>query len=244
MANHGKNAKIYWNGMRGDRFLNNMDTAATIDTAETTVFDSSGRKSFIPGNIDASISAQGLFQGATSESDYFFNNLIAATTPAVVNIFPNNDTLGNFGFGQQVDLTSKSLEMPVDGVVSLSVDAQTAGRMSVESLRALGAANSTGTLSATTLAGTADDNTSGTTQGGIGWMQRTDFLTADVAVTIQDSCNNSTWNTLLSFTSGTSRSGQRAVASNSSIRRYTRSNIVIDGNTSQTAQVFVGFTRN
>jgi len=239
---HGKELKIYIDGIRGDRFLNSLDPAATVDSAETTPFASSGRKSFIPGNIDATLSAGGLWEGSSSESDQFLNSLVTATSQTVINWFPNKDTLGNFGYGITADLTGYGQNMPVDGVVNLTADFQASkGRDRVESLRAL--TTTAAAVAGSTVAGTADDNAAATTKGSVGFFQRTDNTTASIAAKVQHSANNSTWDTLLSFTTITARGGERVVASTGTVKRYTRSHLIITGTTAKVTSTFVGLTR-
>ena len=244
MANHGRNLRIIIDGIKGDDFLNSVDTNTSIDTAETTVFNSSGRKSFIPGNVDATLSAGGLFQGASSESDQFLNSIIASTEQKVITWFPNKDTLGNFGYGDLIDLTSYGLNSPVDGVISVTLDSQASkSRSRIESLRALSTSNTTGSLAATTISDTADDNTSGTTSGGIAWFQRVDTSTGGMQPFLIHSNNNSTFDTLAAFTTGSTRGGQRVVTA-ATVKRYVKGTAVLTGSSTLEFKYQFSFIRN
>ena len=240
----GRKSKIYMDGLRGDNFLNSIDIPLTVDMLDTTIFNSSGAKEYTNANADATLSAGGLWEGSSSESDNFFQTLVSSTATKVINWYPNNDTLGNFGFGIEMYEASYTANSPIDGVVSISVDGQAnSARHSVESLRALSTANTTGSLSATTAAGTADDNTASSTKNGIGWFQRVDNTTGAIVPRIQHSNNNSTWDTLLSFSSGTTRNGQRVAAGTATIKRYTRAQWTITGSSTLAFNFNFGFTR-
>ena len=241
---HGKGTKVYLDGIRGDNFLNSIETPVTVDTAETTIFNSSNVKTYIPGNADANLAAAGMWEGSSSESDEFLSGFVGSSSPKVLNWYPDSDALGNFGFGTQVYETGYNINSPVDGVVTVSVDGQADnGKFSVESLRALTTTNTTGSLSATTASGTADDNSAATTSNGIGWFQRVDTSTGAIVPKIQHSANNSTWDDLISFSSGTTRNGQRVAAGTTTIKRYTRAEWTITGSSTLSFNFHIGFTR-
>ena len=44
MAGHGKRTEVYANGWKVSDYFNSIETIATVDTAETTVFNSSDVK--------------------------------------------------------------------------------------------------------------------------------------------------------------------------------------------------------
>lgn len=93
--------------------------------------------------------------------------------------------------------------------------------------------------------GTAVDNSAGTTAGGQGYVQCTAYSGfASAVVKIEHSTDNSSWSTLITFTTITSApTAERvALASNATVNRYVRAMVDVTGSGSVT--FWVGFKRN
>lgn len=91
--------------------------------------------------------------------------------------------------------------------------------------------------------GTTVDQSAGTSAGGVGYLQVTAFSGfSGVVVTIEHSTNNSTWATLLTFTTVAAAPTAERVAVSGTVNRYVRAVIDVTGSGSVTA--FVGFKRN
>lgn len=249
MANdnsHGKSVDVFMSGFNMGDVLNAVDTPMTIDTAETTVFNSTqGRKSYVSGHSDATLTAGGLYSGTTDGLSQDLLDFLQGTTEQVWTWYPKGDAIGNFGHGMSTLETGYNITSPVQGVVETSIDGQSnTARERVESLGTL-------TVVSSSANGTADDNTAATTNGGVGYLQRiTNSTTRLTAASIQHSNNNSTWDDIVAFTTtptGAKNGGERVLASAQGIKRYTRYKVTVSttGPPASTAmQVQFGFVRN
>ena len=213
---HGKNAEAYANGFKVSDFFMSIETDATVDTAETTVLNSSNVKTYIPGKIDATLSGEGLFEGTTNGIDAELSRALASSSDILWLIYPEGSAIGGFGYGLKTVQTSYGITAPVDDVVSTTVDGQSVlGRDRVESLKSISV------VTANTGVETVDDNTAATTVGGTAYLQKTENVRNLTSAAIQDSNNNTTFAALVSFTASTGVGAER-IAVSGEVKRYTR----------------------
>ena len=219
MAKHGKGTTVLMDGWDMGDILNSIETPATVDTAETTVFNSSNdSKTYVTGVADATLTAEGFFVSSSSDSsvENTLADAINTTGSQVWTWWPGGSNIGNAGYGLTSFETGYTITSPVDGTVDISLDGQvTDGRDRLISLRTLSCgAASTGN-------GSNVDNDAATTSGGIGYYQRVTNSTNDFKVIIQHSAAGTTFDDLISFTSGTGRTAQRATVTGT-IKQFTR----------------------
>lgn len=243
---HGKRVDIFMSGFNMGDVLNAVDTPMTIDTAETTVFNSTQcRKSYVSTLSDATLTAGGLYSGSTASVSQDLLDFLQGTTEQVWTWYPKGDAIGNLGHGMSALETGYNISSPVNGVVEISIDAQSnTARERVESLGTL-------TNVSSSASGTADDNTVASTNGGVGYIQRiTNSTTRLTAASIQHSNNNSTWDDIVAFTTsptGAKNGGERVLASAQDVKRYTRYKVTVSttGPPSSTEmKLQFGFVRN
>lgn len=237
---HGKGTTVLMDGWDMGEILNSIETPATIDTAETTVFNSANdSKTYVTGVADATLTAGGFF--VSSSSDASVENTLAdavnTSSPQVWTWYPDGTSTGNVGYGLTSFETGYTITSPVDGTIDISLDGQvTDGRDRVLSLQLLSCGiTSTGQ-------GTGLDNSAATTNGGIGYFQRITNTTNDFKVAIQDSANNTTFQDILSFTSGTSRTAERVVITGA-VKQYVRATHTTTGALGTAINYNVGFRR-
>lgn len=234
-ASHGKDTKVYCNGRLMSDYVNKISTPAKADTAEVTVFNSSGYKSFVAGKKDVTLSGEGFFDSSTSGIENYINSALGSSA-VVWSWYLSGDSIGSAGYGLKAIQTDYSLDSPVDGVISMSIEGQSnVGRDRVLSLRALASASTSGTAASV-------DNASASTKGGTGYFQRTDNSTRGFSGTIQHSSAGASWAALVSFSSGTSKNGQR-IAVSGSVKRYIRSQWTLTGSTVIPTKLHFAFSR-
>lgn len=240
MAVHGKGTKLLMDGWLMHDITNSFENPATVDTAETTVFNSSGAKTYVTGVKDATLTAEGFFVSSSSDSSVE-DTLHSALPTSGLNVWsywPNGtSTAGNSGYGMTSIETGYTITSPVDGTIDISVDGQVSdGSDRIESLQLLSCAvTSTGQ-------GTGLDGGAASTNGAIGYFQRVTNTTNAITVAIQDSNNNSTFANLISFSSVTSRAGER-VAVAGTVKQYVREVHTTTGALGTGIQFSVGFKR-
>jgi len=246
---HGKQAVILMSGFRMDSFLNSFDTSKTGDTAETTVFNSSDVKSYVPGKVDATLSAEGLFDGSITGIDSTLASALASSSEKVFTHWPQGTSTGSFGVGMKTHQTTYDISTPIDDVVSTSIEGQSnMGRDRVESLFELSTISTSSGNGATNTNSTVNGSTAGSIKGAVGYLQKTDTSTGTItAASIQhSSCDiAASFGDLITFAAvgSTVRSGQRVATGSTNVKRYTRFKYTLGSSNHDSIVVNVGFSR-
>lgn len=232
---HGKAAVVLMSGVNMSNYLKSFEAPQSADTAETTVFNSSGAKSYVPGNKDATLSGEGIFDAANIDNT--LKTALGSTTPKVWTYWPQGASTGSYGYGLKTYQTAYNITSPVEDVVSLSVE----GQSKVGSDRVVSLFNLSNIASS---CGNGNNNNYGaaSTKGGVGYIQRTDTGTRMLTPIIQHSSAGSSWATLLSFTASTGKGGERVDVSGS-VKQYTRLKYNISSGSTKAVTVNVGFSR-
>ena len=232
---HGKNTVVAINGFDATTWFNDATSTRTIDTAETTAFGSTA-KTYIASMKDGTLSLKGMFDGTTGAVDEVFAGIIGAATDPVITVGLEGASIGTGCHMVGAIETTYEVSSPVADLVKVSADFQADGGLDS------GKILQSGTIStATTTLGTAVDNTTSSTNGGVGHVHSTaNTRSGTTQVKIQHSSDNSTWVDLVTFTgiATTITSGERiVVASGTTVNRYVRSNITTSGTGSITTSV-------
>ena len=211
--------QIMVNGANLSRFLRSIDTSSSIGEHDNTGLDATAQ-SFLPGLPTATLSAEGFFAGGLRETDAIFSAAFGGAS-----IWNWSD------FGFTALQTEHSTDSPADGLVAISVSAQSnVARERVLTIAPLAVRAATGN-------GTAFDNAAATTRGGVGYLQNLSTSTS-LAVRIQHSVDNSVWVDLLTFTTAVAPGAQR-LAVTGTVNRWVRATWTITGS----FEFFVGFGR-
>lgn len=210
---HGKQTRVLCDEKDLSPFLREVSVSAEMEPAEVTTFGDNDRE-YIPGLRNATISFDGLFAASTTPADDIVNFLDGALGGSTKHVYTVDLTRSTGGRALLVnaDNTTYDVSVPVEDVVSCSVDAQVSGgyrggRM----LRPLAAATSTGSNSAVLTVGTT--SAGGTTSGGVAHLHVTAISAASVTFRIQHSTSGSTWATAHTFTAATAATFQRSTIS-------------------------------
>ncbi|MCS6302376.1 MAG: hypothetical protein H8K07_01720 [Nitrospira sp.] len=233
-AAHGRLTRVYINGYDLTGFYRKQGSELTRETAESTVFGLSD-KTYLPGVRDASLSLEGIFDGAVDGIEQVLLAALAAD-PTIAAICPQGDALGNIALGFSALETKYAIESSIDDIVSLANELQsTGGRDRLLVHHALSTEVATGN-------GTSLDNGAQTTNGGVAYLQVPDITgITNLAVTIEDSADNVSFATILTFAGVTADRNAQRVAISGTVRRYTRMRQVFTG--AGSAQFWVGFGR-
>jgi hypothetical protein len=196
---HGKGASVLVGAYDLSAFLNNVDTAATADTAEVSTFGDAS-KAYIPGLKDATLSLSGFFDGSASAVDEVLQAAIGGSR--VITVVPaGSGVIGNRAqLGQAIE-TSYNVTAPVADAVTISAEA----------------------LVARTVAGTtaANDNTSSTANGATATLHCAAFTGTDITIKVQHSADNIAWADLITFTQLTAE-GSELKSATGTVNRYLR----------------------
>jgi len=233
---HGKDTVVYWGADNYSTYLNNVDTTATADVAETTTFGNSA-KTYITGERDGTISLGGLFDAT---SDAGLNTQYGASSVNVVIGHDGLDTGDRTTFTSAI-ITSKGISSPVGDVVAETVDLQSKEGIWNGSVLVASAFTTTGAQ------GSAQDNTVATSNGLGAFVQVTSVsgTSPTATVKIQHSADNSTWVDLITFSQSSSAESQISyVERGTTINRYLRVFNTIGGSNTPTVNAIVGIARN
>ena len=159
----GSKQVILWNGFNLTGFSRGLDVEPSVDVADTTVFGLSS-KTYITGLNDARVSLEGLLDGATTGNDIrLFADLVATAVAGLVGTsFPQDNTLGNIGYGFLAHEVSMKVTTPVADVSQLSASFQVTGGVErIKSQHALAA--EVGAVNSASI-----DNAASSANGGVG----------------------------------------------------------------------------
>jgi len=233
-AGHGKKTRVYINGYDLTGFYRKADSEATRETAKATPFNSDDEV-YVAGQRDASISLEGMFDGAVGGIDEVLQAALD-TDPTIVTLLPQGDTLGNVAYGLSSLQGKFSIDSSKDDVVSLSNELQASGgrdRMLVQHALATEVASGQSA---------GINNGAQTTNGGVGYLHVPDITgITNLAVIIEDSADGSSWATLLTFAGVTADRANQKVAITGTVRQHTRARWTFTG--AGSAQFWAGFGR-
>jgi hypothetical protein len=214
-----------------------VSASSELEALDSTTFGATA-KAYIPGLEDATLSAEGLFDGAAGAVDAVFQAALRGHAPVVWNWLPSGDIDGNFGYGFLALETNYEIEAPVDDLVSVSVEAQSnVGLERVQVLAPLAARTASGN-------GTSHDNGAATSKGGVGYLQVTaaSGTSPSLTVRIQHSADGVTWADLIIFTAVTAGNNAQRIAVAGTVNRYVRAAWMISG-TGPSFTFFAAFGR-
>ncbi|HSW64402.1 MAG TPA: hypothetical protein VLH56_14005 [Dissulfurispiraceae bacterium] len=235
---HGSSGRFYVNGFNLSAFLKSVSGSEEIEAHDSTTFGATA-KTYVPGLVDATLSAEGLFSGAVAATDAVLSAALRGRTPVLWNWLPAGDVDGAFGYGMSAISTSYEIETPVDDLVSVSTEAQSnTGMERTQVLHPLAAQTATGN-------GVARDHGAATTAGGAGYLQvmAASGTTPNLVARVQHSVDNSVWVDLITFAAVTAANVAQRLTVAGTVNRWTRTTWAITG-TTPSFTLFAAFGRN
>lgn len=233
-ATHGRLTRVYINGYDLTGFFRKAGVEVSRDTADATMFNQAD-KSYVAGQKDASLSLEGMFDGAVDGVEQVLHAALDSD-PTTIVVCPQGDTVGNVAYGMQSLETKFAVDASKDDIVTLADELQSntgADRLLVQ--HALSTEVASGN-------GTGIDNGAQTTNGGVGYLVVPDIAgITNLAAVVQDSADGSSWATILTFAGVTADRNAQRVAITGTVRRHTRAIWTFTG--AGTAQFFIGFGR-
>lgn len=231
----GKDTVVYFNESDYSTYFSSVDLSATADVAESTTFGNTS-KTYIAGERDGTIGLTGFFD-ATADTQF------ASVYGTSFNLVVGHDgiTTGKRASFAKSLITNYGVSSPVGDIVASSLDVQANDGLHNGSVLINGA------FTATAVQGSAQDNTTSTSNGLGAFLIATSVSgtspTADVK--IQHSADNSTWVDLVTFTQVTAASSEiKEVEAGTTINRYLRVFNTIGGSSTPTVNAIVGISRN
>lgn len=212
---HGISSKIYLSGYNVTNYFKSYAANGAAGSADISTLGDT-YQSFVSGLKGATINLSGFFSFDTGGSTLLLEAAFANATNKILTIYPQGDTLGNYGLA--VKGFAASLDVQADtgsaGMVNGSIQSNT-GFYLGRSLHALGAETSTGN-------GTSVDNGAATSNGGDAYLQVTAFSGTDADIVVADSADNASFATIATFTQVTAANVAERVAVSGAVRRYLR----------------------
>jgi hypothetical protein len=234
---HGRKATVLYGGASLSEYLNEFSVSQTMETGETTTFNSDA-KTYIVGLRDATVSLQGLFDGAVGASDAVLRAAFASDTKTVATFSPQAESVGALAYLVDAHTGGYEVSAPVGDVVAAGADVQADGGIERGVLLT--------TTAAVTVTGNAAtfDGLASSSAGGVGHLHVTaNTMDGALTVKIQDSVDGIAWVDLLTFavvSAGNTASQRLAVTG--TVNRYLRAAFTVAGSTGSAA-VSVAFAR-
>ena len=230
----GKNSGVLFGAFDLTSYFNNFSFSRDTNAISTTMFGDDN-ESYIAGIDTSQIDISGLFDGGTDAVDEELANAFSVTTSTPLTVFQNGTTAGE----PCVLLDSKIQNYTIDSSVSdaVAVSSTFTGDNFGRGLSLYALTNTSAT--ATT---TAVDFGSSTTFGGQAFIHTTAHSSANIAVKLQSSADNSSFADVTAggFTAITGTGSER-IAPTGTINRYVRLVITV---TSGSATFQVSFSPN
>ncbi len=220
---HGRNTKILINDVDLSSNFSNLDLSREVDTPETTAYGDIDR-TFVTGLIGGSLSIGGMWDGATDRVDEEVSTVFGNSTNRIFTGSTDTLTIGQPTYMASAIYTSYSISSPVDGVVGVTVDVNASNGIDrAVSLHNLSAETTTGN-------GTSVNNLASSAFGGRGHLHVTAAAgsTPTLDVLIEDSANDTTFATFITFAQATARTSERVTATGT-VDQYTRISWTISG---------------
>jgi len=220
---HGSKAKLYASGFDLTAFFKSASVQRTADMAETSAFLTSA-KSYIPGMHDATLSADGMYEGTATGVDAILSPLLGQETPLVVALDVGVEAVGSVCHCMVGTQNTYDVDTSTDDVAAVSIEFQSnvgAERCLIH--KVLGAITTANDGN-----GASIDNVASSANGGVGYVQVTAASgTPTLTAKVQHSVDDSVWADLITFTAVTVVGAER-VAVAGTVNRYTRSTETID----------------
>lgn len=210
---HGSKAKVLLDGYDLSTFTKGVSFSVSVDTAESSTLGTTA-KTYVPGMNDATLSLEGIFDGAATASDFILNTGLQSVGAGIFYYLPQGYAFGNPVYGFAALETSYEASADIGDVSAWSVEAQsvtgTERLLAYHDFIAEGAGGNTAAV----------DNTAvSTLLGGVGYLEAS--AGATLVVKVQDSADNATFADILTFTTVNGRTAQRTTIAGT-VRRYTR----------------------
>lgn len=219
---HGKETKVYVNGHNLTDMFRSASIAGSVEAAEATTFGNTS-KAYVVGLKDATLSLEGLFDGAVDKVDAVLQPILGAAK-SVWNVLQAGDAFGNRGDGIRGDETAYNIDSPLDGVVGVTAEVQSSvGPEPIIVHHALAARTANDT-------GVGIDGAAVSTAGGVGYLQVTAFSGfTSIVVTVQDSADDVSYADILTFATVTGARVAERKAITGTVRRFTREIMTVSG---------------
>jgi hypothetical protein len=229
---HSKNTKVYVNGYNLTGYLDNISASGAASVAKTTAFSDTSN-TYIAGITDATLQAEGFFDGSANAVDQVLQAALASQSVEWT-WYLEGDAVGNYGYGILGVNNAYGVASTEDNACRVSAGAQSSvGLERVLSLHALGVE------SESDYTGTVQDNGASSSGGGSAYLHVTAATTgAAIEVIIEHSSDNFSGDTttLVSFTNVTDRTSERVTFSGT-VKQYVRAKVTLVGGESITFNI-------
>jgi len=234
--NAGKDGAIYVTGYDLSSYFNKMSIEVQPTVLDTSGFGTTA-KTFIGGQIDGKLSAEGMFDGSASAIDAVLEPLLGADS-SIVSMLPAADSEDAVAYCTSGAESSYDVTSPVADLVSVTVEAQQSGGLDRCVVLTPLDAKSSSTSS------TGNDGGASTTDGGAGYIHCTadsSLTSIDVVIEHADDAGFTTnKSTIVTFTQITASPTSERIAVTGTVRRYVRAAWTLVGTS---ATIHVSFFR-
>lgn len=233
---HGKNGRVYLNQYNLSGKSSTIELTIDTATADDTGFESTWQTAAV-GIPKWNARLNSFWDDAAASAggtEAIYNAQLAAS--GVLSLWPSGVTAGRRGYGNNGQWEKGyNPAAPVAGIVTANVSFEGSGVL--DSLRLLAASSPTGAGSYSHA--TVDYTGSGPTQRLAAYLHLMSVGASPVDVRIEESPDDASWATLLSFTQATTATSE-CVTSSGSVGQYIRATAVTGG----AASYIVGFHRD
>lgn len=211
---HGSSTRVLIDGNDLSAYFRSASTPGTRDVAESTSFNDTA-KTYITGLTDATISLEGMYDGAASAVDEVMAAAFGGTS--IYTVLHGTNTIGTRGHAAKCINNKYEVKSPISDLSLITAEGQsTVGFDAVVLHQPLSAITAAGTSA------TVVDNSASSANGGVAYLHATALTGAGPVVKIQDSADDVTYADLITFDAISAANTAQRVTVTGTVDRYTR----------------------
>lgn len=228
----GQRTRVYVGQYDLSAYLNNVTATRNADNVDVTCFGNDDRD-FLQAMRSSTVTASGFVDPATGASEPVIASILASASNTPVSIYWDADAISSPGICGATLSSSYENTAAVDGIQAIATNLTFTGMVArAISLHALGAETAIGSY-------TANNNGASSSNGAVANLHVTAAGSSGTGtVVIQDSADNITFATIITFTNFTAATSETKEYTGT-VRQYVRANLTSARNT-QTFNVAFG----
>ncbi len=216
---HGSKAKLYVNGRDWSTYARSIKGSVKVDTAEVSTLGEVAKK-YVPGMQDATLSIDGIFDGAASRIDQIIQDCLSSSDSNYVTWVINNEGLGKVAYGMEFTENNYEVKAGMGDAATFSFAGQSAGTGGLERTVVLWPSGSF----AAAASGVSSSGFQWSASNGYGGVLFVQALSQSGSVRweLEHSGSNAGYTTILTGSYGVSASGASRFSCSGNVSTWTR----------------------
>lgn len=216
---HGSKAKLYVNGRDWSTYARSIKGSVKVDTAEVSTLGEVAKK-YVPGMQDATMSVDGIFDGAASRIDQMIQDCLSSSDINNITWVINNEGLGKVAYGMEFTENNYEVSAGMGDAATFTFAGQSAGTGGLERCTVLLPSGSLGAV-ASGVGGSGFQWAASNSYGGVLFIQALS-QSGSVRWALEHSGSNTGYTTILTGYYGITASGASRISCSGDVNTWTR----------------------